>query len=95
MKEIILEGKQIVKDFALKKEVFWEKKKTLRAVAGVDVQLGRGQTIGIVGESGSGKSTLGEILGGLQSPPPAAAISPQHSVHLPESKGIDESVFHY
>ena len=68
MKEIILEGKQIVKDFALKKEVFWEKKKTLRAVAGVDVQLGRGQTIGIVGESGSGKSTLGEILGGLQSP---------------------------
>lgn len=68
MKEIILEGKQIVKDFALKKEVFWEKKKTLRAVAGVDVQLSRGQTIGIVGESGSGKSTLGEILGGLQSP---------------------------
>ena len=68
MEDIILEGKQIVKNFALKKEVFWEKQKILQAVGGINIQLRRGQTIGIVGESGSGKSTLGEILGGLQRP---------------------------
>ena len=68
MEDIILEGKQIVKNFNLKKEVFWEKQKVLQAVGGINIQLRRGQTIGIVGESGSGKSTLGEVLGGLQQP---------------------------
>ena len=34
----------------------------LHAVDGVDLQVRRGQTLGIVGESGSGKSTLGQAL---------------------------------
>jgi len=38
----------------------------LRAVQGVNLQLRRGQTVGIVGESGSGKSTLGRALLRLQ-----------------------------
>ena len=35
---------------------------------GVDIRVGRGETVGIVGESGSGKTTLGRALLGLVTP---------------------------
>ena len=38
---------------------------TVKAVDGVDLQLHRGEVVGLVGESGSGKSTLGRALLGL------------------------------
>ncbi|HEV7264264.1 MAG TPA: oligopeptide/dipeptide ABC transporter ATP-binding protein [Falsiroseomonas sp.] len=42
--------------------------KPVRAVAGVDAQVARGEALGVVGESGSGKSTLGRLLLGLLAP---------------------------
>ncbi|WP_323119123.1 ABC transporter ATP-binding protein [Burkholderia alba] len=41
---------------------------TFRAVHDVDLNLRRGETLGIVGESGSGKSTLAAAVLGLQRP---------------------------
>jgi oligopeptide transport system ATP-binding protein len=35
---------------------------TVKAVAGVDLEIAEGETMGLVGESGSGKSTLGRLL---------------------------------
>jgi oligopeptide/dipeptide ABC transporter ATP-binding protein len=40
----------------------------LRAVDGVDLQVGAGEIVALVGESGSGKTTLGRCVLGLQAP---------------------------
>ena len=40
----------------------------LRAVDGVDLDVGEGEMVGLVGESGCGKSTLGRCIVGLYAP---------------------------
>jgi oligopeptide/dipeptide ABC transporter ATP-binding protein len=40
----------------------------LHAVDGVDLQIGKGECVGLVGESGCGKSTLARLVAGLIAP---------------------------
>lgn len=54
---LILETKGLVKTFG-----------PTTAVDGVDMQVYRGQIMGLVGENGSGKSTIGSIIAGMQPP---------------------------
>ena len=42
------------------------KKRTLRALRGIDLTVSRGRTLGLVGESGCGKSTLAKVLLGVE-----------------------------
>ena len=41
---------------------FWGKPLMLHAVEGVDIEILRGETLGLVGESGSGKTTVGRAI---------------------------------
>ncbi len=47
------------------RKYFNVKSGVLHAVDGVDLHIGKGETLGLVGESGCGKSTLGRVVIGL------------------------------
>lgn len=63
--DIILKMNNITKHFSLKAGKFSSSDKKIHALNGVDIELRRGETLGIVGESGCGKSTLAKTILGI------------------------------
>ncbi|HXT90696.1 MAG TPA: ABC transporter ATP-binding protein [Trebonia sp.] len=50
------------------RKVFHQGTRTVTALAGVSIEVGAGESVGLVGESGSGKTTLARMLAGLEHP---------------------------
>ena len=65
--EPILAVRDLSKTFATRNE-------SVQALAGVNLSLVRGETLGLVGESGSGKTTLARLLLGLIAPDVGATV---------------------
>jgi oligopeptide transport system ATP-binding protein len=69
MADVVLETKDLVKHFPLTRGIVFKRQVgAVRAVDGINIQLKKGETLGIVGESGCGKSTLARLLVGLEKP---------------------------
>ncbi len=60
--EPIVEVKNLVKKYPIKKGLFMKSTEFVNAVDGVNLKLYPGETLGLVGESGCGKSTLGRCI---------------------------------
>ena len=63
--EPLIEIRGLRKWFPIKEGMLSSVSSYVRAVDGVDLQIFRGETLGVVGESGCGKTTLGRVLMGL------------------------------
>jgi oligopeptide/dipeptide ABC transporter ATP-binding protein len=67
---VVLEARDLHKDFTTGRALPFvgARRRRISAVAGVNLTLHEGETLGIVGESGCGKSTLARMLVGLERP---------------------------
>lgn len=68
MNKMILQVRNVVREYQLPRPSFLSKPGSLRVLHGVNVEIEAGQSLGIVGESGSGKSTLARAVMGLERP---------------------------
>ncbi|MCK5242951.1 ABC transporter ATP-binding protein [bacterium] len=88
MADKLLKLKGIGKDYAIKSKEVMRTKQILIAVDHVDLEITKGQTLGLVGESGCGKSTLGKLICRLEEPSRGEIIFSGRPIHDLKGKSL-------
>ena len=68
MSQPLVEIKELKKKYTLGGGLFNAQARDIRAVDNINLQINKGETLGLVGESGCGKSTLARLLVVLEKP---------------------------
>jgi peptide/nickel transport system ATP-binding protein len=85
----LIELEHVVKRYALPRESLFRKPQETIALAGVNLLVTPGRSLGIVGESGSGKSTLARIAMALEAPTSGVARFEGHDVASLPQEGLN------
>lgn len=68
MADVLIDIRDLNKKYTLSKGFFTPVKRVIYAVNNVNLQIIKGETLGLVGESGCGKSTLARLITRLEKP---------------------------
>ncbi len=79
--EVVLSVRGLTREFVRRRSLFGARREPVQALAGIDLDVLRGERFGIVGESGSGKTTLARLLMGLDTPTAGTITLDGQSVH--------------
>lgn len=79
MSDVLLELDSVHVNFPARKNWLGRVTEQVHALNGMDLQIRRGETLGIVGESGCGKSTLAQLLMGMLKPSAGACQRTHHA----------------
>ncbi|MBS7527316.1 dipeptide ABC transporter ATP-binding protein [Fusibacter paucivorans] len=84
MSELLMTASSLKKYYEVKVQSVFsggKSKEVVKAVDGVDIEIGKGETVALVGESGCGKSTLGRLLINLISPTDGDVVFKGESIY--------------
>ena len=86
---VLLRVDELAKVYTVRRGLLGRKKQLAHALAGVSLDLKKGETLGVVGESGSGKSTLGKAIVRLVEPTYGRIVFDGVDItHLPDKRLI-------
>ena len=88
---VLLKVEGLTKVFAPRKGLFRRGGEAVQAVAGVQLDLREGETLGIVGESGSGKTTLGRCILRILEPEGGSILLRRRDGAVTEVRGLDRA----
>jgi oligopeptide/dipeptide ABC transporter ATP-binding protein len=88
MSGALIEIKELNKKYALSSSFFGSQKRVIHAVKNIDLQILKGETLGLVGESGCGKSTLARLITRLEEPSSGHVNFKSEDIFLYDKKAL-------
>jgi len=90
MKDLLVDIRKLKKYFVIRSGFLSGTKSEVKAIDGVNLQIFKGETLGLVGESGCGKTTLGRIVTRLEKPTSGEVIFNGEDILLYGKRGLKD-----